>query len=162
MRQLSQAQSISWRPSLSVTPRAFRFIPVMGYDAIEWTSIALNALSQPEKDDLAKGVEIAMNVIRSELFLPLNEELPVERILSCFSSATVNRRATKLSCILHLVHSYPGAPNLHKGLRFVTAALWASYAALNLEGEEGRLQSERIGSEAKTVWAALGWKVAQA
>jgi hypothetical protein len=43
----------------------------------------------------------------------------------------------------------------------VTAALWASYAALRLEGEEGRLQSERIGFQAQTVWDALGWKVAQ-
>ena len=162
MQQVSEARSISWRPSLSETPRAFRLISVLGSDALKWTSIALRSLSEPGKDDLAKGVEIAMNVIRNELFLPLNEELPVERILSCFSSATVSRRATKLSCILHLVHGYPGAPHLHIGLRFVTAALWASYAALNLDGEEGRLQSERIGSDAKTVWAALGWKVAQA
>jgi hypothetical protein len=160
MRQTSEAQSIFWRPSLSETPRTLRVIPVMGSDAVKWTKIALRSLSEPEKEDFARGVEAGMNLIRSELFLPLNEELPVQRILSCFSTATVNRRAAKLSRILHLVHSHPGAPHLHKGLRFVTAALWASYAAMNLEGEEGRLQSERITSEAEPVWTALGWQVA--
>jgi hypothetical protein len=161
MRQINEVQSISQRPSLRVMPRTFRVIPVNGSDAVKWTSIALRSLSEPVKGDFAKGVEIGMNAITSELFLPLNEQLPVERILSCFSSATAGRRAAKLSRILHLVHHYPGKPHLHTGLRFVTAALWASYAALRLEGEEGRLQSERIGFQAQTVWDALGWKVAQ-
>jgi hypothetical protein len=159
--QIHDVQSISWRPSFSETPRSFRLIPVTGSDAGKWISIALGSLSEPVKEEFAKGVDIGMNAITSELFLPLNEELPVERILSCFSNATVNRRAAKLSRILHLVHHYPGKPHLHMGLRFVTAALWASYAALKLEGEEGRMQSSRMGSQARSVWAALGWKVAQ-
>jgi hypothetical protein len=162
VRQMSEVQSISRRPTLSETPRIFRIIPVAASDARKWTSIALRSLSETGKDELAKGVEIGMNAIMSELFLPLNEELPVERMLSCFSSATVNRRAAKLSQILHLVHNYPGQPHLHAGLRFVTAALWASYAALKLEGDEGRLQGEDVGSQAKEVWTALGWKVLHA
>jgi hypothetical protein len=162
MRQVHDCQAISWRPSLSEMPRSFRIIPVTGSDAVNWISIALRTLSEPMKEDFAKGVDIGMNAITSELFLPLNEELPIERILSCFSSATVNRRAAKLSRILHLVHHYPGRPNLHMGLRFVTAALWASYAALKLEGEEGLLLSKKIDWDAKTVWTVLGWKVALA
>lgn len=161
MRQIQDVQSIRWRPSFSETPRGFRIIPVTGSDAGKWISNALRSLSEPVEEEFARGVDIAMNAITSELFLPLNEELPIDRVLSCFSNATVNRRAAKLSRILHLVHHYPGRPNLHMGLRFVTAALWASYAALKLEGEEGRLQSLRIVSQAMTVWAALGWKVAQ-
>jgi hypothetical protein len=161
MQPMSEAQTMFWRPNLSEVPRSLRVIPVMSTDAVKWIEIAARSLSEPGKEDFARGVEAAMNLIRSELFLPLAEELPVQRILSCFSSATANRRAAKLSRILHLVHSYPGLPNLHKGLRFVTAALWASYAALNLEGEGGKVQGERISVEAEPVWNALGWKVAR-
>jgi len=160
MPQVQDVQSINWRPSFADTPRSFRIIPVTGSDAIKWISIALGSLSDPVREEFARGVDIGMNAITSELFLPLNEELPIERIFSCFANATVNRRAAKLSRILHLVHHYPGKPHLHTGLRKVTAALWASYAALKLEGEEGRLQSKRIDWDAKMVWAALGWKVA--
>ena len=69
-------------------------------------------------------------MIKDELLLPIGRDLPVREIIGCFSMATANRRATKLSRILHLVHTYPGAPLLHKGLRFVTASLWSGYAAL--------------------------------
>jgi hypothetical protein len=101
-----------------------------------------------------------MKMIKEELLLPVGRDLPVREIIGCFSMATANRRATKLSRILHLVHTYPGAPLLHKGLRFVTASLWSGYAALGLEGEEGKLQSARIDTSGRVVWATLGWNVA--
>ncbi|HEY7747474.1 MAG TPA: hypothetical protein VH933_02230 [Aestuariivirgaceae bacterium] len=157
---MSELQQAIWRPSFPDTPRLLRIIPVSGIDAIEWTMVGVRCVSEPNQQDFAKGTELGMNLIKGELLLPLGRELTVQELLSCFTVATANRRATKLSRILYLVHTYPGVPMLHRGLRFVTATLWASYAALGLEGEDGRLQSARINSTADVVWATLGWKIA--
>jgi hypothetical protein len=159
MNPMSEAQAVQWRPSFPEIPSTLRIISVSGMDAINWTMAAVRCVSEPGHEALARGTDIGMMAIKSELLLPVGQELPVQRLLSCFSSATANRRMTKLSRILHLVHNHPGAPQLHKGLRFVTASLWASYAMLNLEGEEGRLQGARIISAGNIVWTTLGWKV---
>jgi hypothetical protein len=127
---------------------------------MEWTMIAARCASEERSAAFRDGVDHGMHVIKDELLLPVGRDLPVREILGCFSLATANRRATKLSRILHLVHSYPNAPQLHKGLRFVTAALWSSYAALGLEGEEGKLQGARIDSAGQIVWSTLGWNIA--
>jgi hypothetical protein len=157
---MTEAQQAIWRPSFPDTPRTLRIIPVTAADAIEWTMVAIKCAADKQCQDFGEGAELGMNVIKSELLLPINRELPVHELLSCFTAATANRRATKLSRILYLVHKHPGAPFVHKGLRFVTASLWASYAALGLEGDEGRLQSARINSAADVVWTTIGWKVA--
>lgn len=127
---------------------------------MEWTSVATRCV-EDDRLSFAKGTDLGMNEIKSELLLPIDRELPVYKLLMCFASATTNRRATKLSRILHFVHSYPGEPMVHRGLRFVTASLWASYAELGLEGEEGKLQSAKIRSAANAVWTSLGCKVAK-
>ena len=159
MQSVSESEQLMWRPSFPEMPRTLRIIPVNGADAMEWTLVAAQCAAEGSCEDFARGIELGMNVIKSELLLPLDREPPVEQLLSCFSAATANRRSAKLSRILHLVHNYPGAALLHKGLRFVTASLWASYASLGLEGEEGKLQSARISSAGQPVWAAHGWKV---
>lgn len=122
--------------------------------------VAIRCVSEGHSSSFGEGVEYGMRMIKDELLLPIGRDLPVREIIGCFSMATANRRATKLSRILHLVHTYPGAPLLHKGLRFVTASLWSGYAALGLEGEEGKLQSARIDVSGQVVWSALGWNVA--
>jgi hypothetical protein len=159
MSSTSEAQAVQWRPSFPEIPSTLRIIPVSGMDAINWTMAAVRCISEPGHEAFARGTDIGMNAIKGELLLPVGRELPVEKLLNCFSTATANRRMAKLSRILHLMHSHPGAPQLHKGLRFVTASLWASYAMLNLEGEEGRLQAARIMSAGNIVWTTLGWKV---
>jgi hypothetical protein len=160
MQIMSENQQVLWRPSFPATPRGLRIIPMSGADAMEWTTVAARCVAEEHHQSFANGTALGMNEIKCELLLPLDRELPVHKLLSCFASATTNRRATKLSRILHLVHSYPGVPMVHRGLRFVTASLWASYAELGLEGEEDKLQSARIKSAANSVWATLGWKVA--
>ena len=157
MQSMTEVPQAIWRPSFPETPRRLRIIPVVAADAIEWTMVGIRCISDSHQP-FAEGTGLGMDVITSELLLPVNRELSVHELLACFTTATANRRATKLSRILHLVHKYPGAPLLHKGLRFVTASLWASYAALGLEGDEGRLQSARINSAADVVWTTLGWK----
>lgn len=101
---------------------------------------------------------MGLDFIKDELLLP-RDELPVQLLINCFSSATVNCRAKKLSSILHMIHRYPLSPTVHKGLRFVTASLWASYASFGVEGPDRKLQGVWIIKHAKTVWSALGWKV---
>lgn len=145
---------------MSETPRTLRIVPITGADAVEWTMVAIRCVSEGHSSSFGEGVEYGMRMIKDELLLPIGRDLPVREIIGCFSMATANRRATKLSRILHLVHTYPGAPLLHKGLRFVTASLWSGYAALGLEGEEGKLQSARIDVSGQVVWSALGWNVA--
>lgn len=147
-----------WKPALLATPPAMRLIVVTGADAVEWTMVGVRAVSEGKCPAFSEGVELGMNLIKSELLLPISRQLPVEEILQCFASATVNRRNAKLSRILYMVRTYPGAPILHKGLRFVTAALWAAYASMGIEGEEGQLQSKRIYNAGEPVWATLGWK----
>lgn len=159
MQSMTEIQQAIWRPSFPETPSRLRIISVTAADAIEWTMVAIRCVSDSHQS-FAEGTALGMNVVTSELLLPVNRELSVHELLACFTAATANRRATKLSRILYLVHKYPGAPLLHKGLRFVTASLWASYAALGVEGDEGRLQSVRINSAANVVWTTLGWKAA--
>lgn len=158
MSPMSEAQAVQWRPSFPEIPSSLRIISVSGVDAINWTMAAVRCVSEPGHEAFAQGTDIGMNAIKSELLLPVGQDLPVQKLLNCFTAATANRRVAKLSRILHLVHNHPGAPQLHKGLRFVTASLWASYAMLNLEGEEGRLQGARILSAGNIVWTTLGWK----
>ncbi|MGH6875590.1 MAG: hypothetical protein ACREDW_11270 [Aestuariivirgaceae bacterium] len=160
IQNMTESQQAVWRPSLSETPRTLRIVPISGADALEWTMVAVRCVSEGYPPGFSEGVEHGMRMIKDELLLPVGHDLPVREIIGCFSMATANRRATKLSRILHLVHTYPGAPPLHKGLRFVTASLWSGYAALGLEGDEGKLQSARIDAAGKSVWAALGWNVA--
>jgi hypothetical protein len=159
---LSVAQSETdnpvWRPALHATPPAMRLIVVSGGDSVEWTMVGVRAVSNGRCPAFGEGVELGMNLIKSELLLPLSRELTVQEIMRCFASATVNRRNAKLSRILYLVRTYPGAPLLHKGLRFVAASLWAAYAALGVDGEEGQLQSTRINEASDEVWKTYGWK----
>jgi hypothetical protein len=157
---MTETQQAVWRPSLTETPRTLRIVPITGADAIEWTMVAARCISEGRFSGFGEGVEYGMKMIKDELLLPVGHDLPVREIMGCFCMATANRRATKLSRILHLMHTYPSAPLLHKGLRFVTASLWSGYAALGLEGEEGKLQSARIDAAAQIVWATLGWNVA--
>jgi hypothetical protein len=157
---MTEIQQAVWRPTLPETPRTLRIVPITGADAIEWTMVAVRCVSEGHASGFGDGVDYGMKMIKDELLLPVGRDLPVREIIGCFSMATANRRATKLSRILHLVHTYPGAPLLHKGLRFVTASLWSGYAALGLEGEEGKLQSARIDTSGQVVWATLGWNVA--
>lgn len=159
-KNMTETQQAIWRPSLSETPRTLRIVPITGADAVEWTMVAIRCVSEGHSSSFGEGVEYGMRMIKDELLLPIGRDLPVREIIGCFSMATANRRATKLSRILHLVHTYPGAPLVHKGLRFVTASLWSGYAALGLEGEEGKLQSARIVASGQVVWSALGWNVA--
>jgi hypothetical protein len=160
MRTVTETQQVIWRPSFPDTPRTLRVIPVSGADAVEWTMVAIPCVAGSQYELFAKGAGLGMSFIKSELLLPIGRNVPLPDLMSCFATATAtaNRRAAKLSRILHLVHAHPGVPPLHKGLRFVTASLWASYAELGLEGEEGKLQSARIISTAHVVWTALGWK----
>ena len=154
----AETEAPVWRPALHATPPAMRLIVVSGADAVEWTMVGVRAVSNGRCPAFGEGVELGMNLIKSELLLPLSRELTVQEITRCFASATVNRRNAKLSRILYLVRTYPGAPLLHKGLRFVAAALWAAYASLGVEGEEGQLQSTRINAAGDAVWKTLGWK----
>jgi hypothetical protein len=154
----AEAESAVWRPALHATPPAMRLITITGGDAVEWTMVGVRAVSNGKCPSFGEGVELAMNFIKSELLLPLSRELSVQEITRCFAAATVNRRHAKISRILYMVRTYPGAPLLHKGLRFVAASLWASYASLGVEGEEGRLQGKRIDASGDAVWTTLGWK----
>ena len=63
----------------------------------------------------------------------------------------------KLAQILALQVTYPRAPLLHMGLRFVAAVLWSSYAGFGLEGEEAKRQSISVKACSAAVWKLLGW-----
>ena len=117
-KNMTESQQAIWRPSLSETPRTLRIVPITGADAVEWTMVAIRCVSEGHSSSFGEGVEYGMRMIKDELLLPIGRDLPVREIIGCFSMATANRRATKLSRILHLVHTYPGAPLLYKGLRF--------------------------------------------
>ena len=156
MRTALGTNSIHWRPSFCSVPHSLRSIPVTGHDAMEWTSTAVFSLDEPSTFLLAKGVDLGMEVIERELLLPLHESPPVEKIIDCFALATQNRQTKKLSSILYLIHEHPGCPLLHRGLRFVTASLWASYAAL---GNDEKAVSNSVRSVAKILWSKLGWTV---
>jgi hypothetical protein len=106
---------------------------------------------------LAEGVELGMKFIRREPALPGVRELTVQEMIHCFASATVTDRPAKLAQILSLQVTYPRAPLLHMGLRFVAAVLWSSYAGLGLEGEEAKRQSISVKACSAAVWKLLGW-----
>jgi hypothetical protein len=161
MQSALENNSVYWQPNFHAVPRSLRLIPVSGRDAMEWTSLAVFSLDGPSTSSLlAKGVNLGMDVIQRELLMPLNVNPPVEQIIDCFAAATLNRRAKKLSTILYLIHEHPGSPIVHRGLRFVTASLWASYACLGKDDIEEQALSTSVRSVSRILWTKLGWAVA--
>ena len=128
-----------------------------GKDAVDWTVSAMRMLNRGRCPALAEGAELAMRHLKSELALPVARELTVQEMIHCFATATVSVRHAKLAGILDLQVTYPRAPLLHMGLRFVAAVLWSSYAGFGLEGEEAKRQSISVKACSAAVWKLLGW-----
>jgi hypothetical protein len=138
-------------PSPAQTPR------MSGKDAVDWTVSAMRMLNRGRCPALAEGVELGMKFIRREPALPGARELTVQEMIHCFANATVTDRSAKLAQILGLQVTYPRAPLLHMGLRFVAAVLWSSYAGFGIEGEEAKRQSISVKACSAAVWKLLGW-----
>jgi hypothetical protein len=132
--------------------------PVMsGKDAVDWTVSAMRMLNRGRCPALAEGTELGMRIIRLEAALPEGRGLTVQEMIHCYAAATVADRSERLSRILTLQSTYPGAPLLHMGLRFVAAVLWSSYAGLGLEGDTAKRQAISVKACSAAVWKLLGW-----
>jgi hypothetical protein len=128
-----------------------------GKDAVDWTVSAMRTLNRGRCPALAEGVELGMKCLKRELALPGVGEITVQELIHCFAAATITTRTVRLAHVLDLQNTYPRAPLLHMGLRFVAAVLWASYAGFGLEGEEARRQSISVKACSAAVWKLLGW-----
>ena len=128
-----------------------------GKDAVDWTVSAMRMLNRGRCPALAEGVELGMKLLKREQALPGACELTVQEMVHCFATATVADRQVKLAQILALQVTYPRAPLLLMGLRFVAAVLWSSYAGFGLEGEEAKRQSISVKACSAAVWKLLGW-----
>ncbi len=128
-----------------------------GKDAVDWTVSAMRMLNRGRCPALAEGAELGMKLIKRELALPGARELTVQEMIHCFATATIDSRQARLARLLDLQGTYPRAPLLHMGLRFVAAVLWSSYAGFGLEGENAKRQSISVKACSAAVWKLLGW-----
>jgi hypothetical protein len=128
-----------------------------GKDAVDWTVSAMRMLNRGRCPALAEGAELGMGVIRLTAGLSGAPERTVQEWMHGYAAATLADRSARLSQILALQATYPGAPLLHMGVRFVAAVLWSSYAGFGLQGEVAKRQAISVKACSAAVWKLLGW-----